>query len=464
MQNNYNPRNILLYVLFIFMLIISLSFYILHSDLYALISLFFYYTILRWLILRFAENEDERKHVLNLFHIALVLRLFWVFIGINWRGFDYNYLHQDALGYDILAKEFIEYIFGESSAWLTNPATYRAKGFNAYMGFIYLLFNNSVFVVLIGNAFLGSASVSFIYLVGKRTFNENTGKIAGILVLLFLPVIILNATLLKESLVFFLVSYILLLVVESQQKKSLSKFIELLLILLWLYFTRIYYAFFFLPVLGFIIFSSFPQKKRIYGLALFVILISAVIYQESQTPASVTLIAMTQTGWFRYTGDAAIDKAQGAAALIGLIQNPSLIINSVIRGTFYLFFKPVYFYIQGITIPGNVAILQASWTLISAIIWVLIPGIIWAFIYCITKLRTQTFFIYSFLIIAIPFFGLKDVTYRYKIGVYAIIILLAAVGLDNRKKWLAWAPFYLLLVIVVTIVMLDKKLHLLGIF
>jgi len=458
------PQQILLFFIFIFASTITFLFYLINSDLYAMISLIFYYTILRWLILRFAEDEDERKNVLNLFHIALVIRLFWVFIGSYWSNFDPNMLIEDSSKYDILAKEFIEYIFGESTDWLKNPHAFQAKGFNAYIGLIYLLFNNSAFAVMIGNAFLSSASASFLYLTGKRTFNENTGKIAGILVIIFAPSIINDARLLKEALVFFLVSYLLLLIVEVQLKKSLPKFIELLFILMWLYFTRIYYAFFFLPALGFIIFSSFPRKEAIYSLASFIILISAILYQESQSSASITLIVLTQTGWFQGTGIAAIDKSPGAGALIGLAQNPSILFIAAIKGAEYLFLKPVYFYIQGITLQGNVEILQTFWNIFSALIWILIPGIIWAFIYCITKLRAQTFYIYSFLIVALPFFGLKTLNNRYKIGVYAIIFLLAAVGLDNRKKWLAWAPFYLLVVMIVTIVMLDKKMHLLGIF
>ncbi|MCH8305572.1 MAG: glycosyltransferase family 39 protein [Candidatus Marinimicrobia bacterium] len=458
------PQQIMLFFIFVVTMIISLMFYFVHSDLYALISLIFYYIILRWLILRFAEGDDEKKKVLNFFHIALVIRLFWVFISSIWIAFDTTLLIQDSLGYDILAKKFIDYIIAGSTDWANDPDAYRAKGFNAYMGFIYLLFNKSALTIIIGNAFISSASASFLYLVGKRTFNENTGKIAAILVIIFIPSIIIDARVLKAALVFFLVSYMLLLIVEVQRKQSIPIFIELLFILIWLYFTRIYYAFFFLPALGFIIFSSFPRKKGLFGLAFFVILISAVIYQEVQTPASVTLIAMTETGWFQVTGNVAIDQSRGAGALIGLILNPLTILKSTINGAVFLFLKPIYFYVQGITLKGDVALSQSFWNLFSTLMWILMPGIVWAFIYCIIKLRSQTFFIYSFLFLAIPFFGLKTMTNRYKIGAYAIIFLLAAVGIDNRKKWLGWAPFYLFLVMVISIVMLEKKLNIFGIF
>ena len=141
----------------------------------------------------------------------------------------------------------------------------------------------------------------------------------------------LDARVLKEALVFFLVSYLLLLIVEIQLKKSIPIFIELLFFLIWLYFTRIYYAFFFLPALAFIIFSSFPRKKGLFGLAFFIILISAVIYLELQTPTSTTLIAMTQTDWFQHTGNVSLSQSKVADALIPLILNPLIIFSSVIN-------------------------------------------------------------------------------------------------------------------------------------
>ena len=203
-----NSSNLLPYTILVISIIIACFFYLVHNDLYGFLSMLLFYPIFRWLILRYTESESEKKFALTIFHVSLFIRIFWVFTGTLWSGFDYRALEQDALGYDILAKEYVQYIYGHSDSWLTNPAAYRAKGFNVYMGVIYLLFNNSILAVLIGNAFMSATAASFLYLTGKRIYNERTGKIAALMMVLFIPSIMIDARLLKESLVFFLVSYI----------------------------------------------------------------------------------------------------------------------------------------------------------------------------------------------------------------------------------------------------------------
>ena len=459
-----NSSNLLPYGILLISGIIAGFFYLVHADLYAPLSIILFYPVYRWILTRHTEDENERSFALTIFHISLFIRLLWVFAGSLWSYFDYNVLEQDYLSYDILAKEYIQYIFGNSDSWLTNPAAYRAKAFNIYMGFIYLFFNYSILAVLIGNAFMSATAASFLYLAGKRIYNERTGKIAALMMVFFIPSIMIDARLLKESLVLFLVSYMILLLAKIQIRKSYTLLFEILLILTCLYFTRIYYAFFLIPALLYVILANFPRKQKITGLAIITIFIAVIIYQELQTPSSVTLIALTQTGWFRVTGVEAIDKSEGVSALIGLVLNPSAIVGAVYRGIKFIFFMPIYFYIQGVTIHGVHDALQTVWSLFSGVMWALLPGIIWAVAISIKKLRRNTFSLFSFLLLAVPFFGLKVMTNRYKLGVYVILFLFAAYGLENRRKWLGLAPFYLILVMLITLVMLDRKMGLLGLF
>jgi len=466
--NNYfssaNSSNLLPYTILVISVVIAGSFYLVHNDLYGFLSMLLFYAIYRWLILRHTDSQTEKKFALTIFHVSLFIRLLWVFAGSLRSVYDYSALEQDSLVYDILAKKFIQYIFWESDAWLHDPAAFQAKGFNVYMGVIYFIFNNSVLAVLIGNAFMSATAASFLYLTGKRIYNERTGKIAALMMVLFIPSIMIDARLLKESLVFFLVSYIVLLLTKIQIRKSYALLFELLFILTWLYFTRIYYAFFLIPALLYVIIANFPSKHKLIGLALLTIFAAVIIYQELQTPLSLTLIAITQTGWFQVTGVEAIDKTHGASALIGLVLNPSAIVGAIYSGIKFVFFTPAYFYIQGITIHGEHDPLQTVWSLFSGVMWALLPAIIWAVASSLKKLRQSTFSLYSFLLLAVPFFGLKVITNRYKLGLYVIIFLFAAYGLENRRKWLGWAPFYLIVVMLVTIVMLDRKMGLLGLF
>ena len=459
-----DPRRIFFITIFTLIIVAGAFFYLLQGDTYAYLSLFIYYPLYRWFVTRHSENNNERQKVLKIFHISLLIRILGVAIISLSSNSDYHFLHEDSLGYDILAKEFIRYIYGESDAWLTDPAAYRAKGFTVYMGMLYLLFDNSILAVVLGNAFLSSASATFLYLTGKRMFSEKTGLIAAYMVVFFLPSFILDARILKEALVFFLFSYGMFLLIQIQQKRKISLLFEFLITLVWLYFTRIYYSFFLIPGLLYIISVSYSTKQRIGGLAMTVIIVAAVIYQELQTPASVTLIAMTQTGWFRPTGYASVDSQTGAGALLGIAQNPTVLFGAIYRGIKFIFFKPIYFYIQGITLPGQHVIQQTLWSFVSGVVWILLPGIAWASYHSIRYLRKKTFVLYSILFIAVPFFGLKGMTFRYKMPIYVIVFLLAAYGFENRKNWLGLAPFYLLAVMIITLMMLDRKMGLLGLF
>ena len=151
----------------------------------------------------------EKHYVELIFFIALSIRIIWViasyFYYIQATGIPFEHNTADALGYHLDA----EWLAGEpwSATWGYLFGWYKGyadSGFPFYLTVIYKLFGPSIIVVRLLNAFLSSWSCVIVYRLSSRTFGDDTGRMAGIM-MVFMPNLIMYCGYhLKETLMLFL--------------------------------------------------------------------------------------------------------------------------------------------------------------------------------------------------------------------------------------------------------------------
>ena len=142
--------------------------------------------------------------------IALILRLIWVvasyFFFIDATGIPFEFEAADSLGYHLEAEWLAgekwdvawNYYFGPTSLGISDA------GYPLYLTLIYKLFGPVIIIPRIIKAFLGTFTCVLIYKLSSRTFNEEVGRIAGIMCALMPNLIIYCGFHLKETEMVFL--------------------------------------------------------------------------------------------------------------------------------------------------------------------------------------------------------------------------------------------------------------------
>ena len=155
-------------------------------------------------------KRSEKRFISDLFMLAVCLRLVWVvasyFYYIKTTGRPFEFDTADALGYHEEAKWLVEegwgtmmdYYFGSGYHGLSDV------GYPLYLTILYNIFGPVVIIPRIIKAFLSSYTCVLIYKLSSRTFEESTGRMAGIMAALMPNLIIYCGYHLKETEMLFL--------------------------------------------------------------------------------------------------------------------------------------------------------------------------------------------------------------------------------------------------------------------
>lgn len=145
----------------------------------------------------------------NLFIYSLVIRLNWVvfsyYFFIAQTGQPFEFLTGDALSYHNWASIASSY-FSEKgySQFFESRLGYSDLGYPMFLTTIYYIFGETIIGARLIFALLGAWSVILIYKLTKRNFGEHTGRIAGIMAMLFPNLIYYTGLHLKETTMVFL--------------------------------------------------------------------------------------------------------------------------------------------------------------------------------------------------------------------------------------------------------------------
>lgn len=156
------------------------------------------------------KGESERDFVKFLFVSAVVFRLVWVvasyFYYNNATGIPFEFDTADALGYHEEAKwlasekwsKVWEYYFKRESASISDV------GYPLYLTVLYKITGPVIIIPRIIKAFLSAYTCILVYNLSSRTLGEETGKMAGIMMVLMPNLIIYCGYHLKETEMLFL--------------------------------------------------------------------------------------------------------------------------------------------------------------------------------------------------------------------------------------------------------------------
>ena len=157
------------------------------------------------------RSIPEKRYMEYIFLVAVFLRIVWViasyfyYIQVTGRPFEID--TGDALGYHEEAAWLVEegwsytwhYYFGSIDHGFSDA------GYPLYLTLIYRIFGPSIIIPRILKAFIGAYTCILIYRLSSRMFDEETGRMAGIMAALMPNLIIYCGYHLKEIEMIFLV-------------------------------------------------------------------------------------------------------------------------------------------------------------------------------------------------------------------------------------------------------------------
>ena len=97
-----------------------------------------------------------------------------------------------------------------------------------YQFFLLKIFNSVIFLKIV-NCLITSSIVLFIYLIGKKLFNENIGRISSLLYIFYLYPLYLNSVLTNQHLPALIVLIVIYLLISKEYNYKLFILIGLLL-------------------------------------------------------------------------------------------------------------------------------------------------------------------------------------------------------------------------------------------
>jgi hypothetical protein len=203
-------RAIITYLIALIVISLVFSDYVMKFEYMALGFLFvigFFSLTTTWSM---EKGESERDFVKFLFVSAVVFRLVWVvasyFYYNNATGIPFEFDTADALGYHEEAKwlasekwsKVWEYYFKRESASISDV------GYPLYLTVLYKITGPVIIIPRIIKAFLSAYTCILVYNLASRTLGEETGKMAGIMMVLMPNLIIYCGYHLKETEMLFL--------------------------------------------------------------------------------------------------------------------------------------------------------------------------------------------------------------------------------------------------------------------
>lgn len=151
---------------------------------------------------------SDKQFLSNVFLVALILRIFWVVASYFFydavTGQPFEFQARDSHGYHLDA----EWLAGEpwSTTWsyLFGSVMYADSGFPLYLTVIYKLLGPVIIIPRFINAILSAWTCVLVYKMSSRTFGEEVGRMAGIMMVFMPNLIIYCGYHLKETLMLFL--------------------------------------------------------------------------------------------------------------------------------------------------------------------------------------------------------------------------------------------------------------------
>lgn len=173
---------------------------------------FFYYSNL---LTRTWSKYSDKKFVKKLFMSALFIRLAWVIFSYIFftaqTGSPFEFNAGDSLSYHddgLWVRGLI--INGDIQPYLDYRADNLAdSGYTMYLGFVYFLTNNSIFIARIIKALIGAYTCILIYRLAVRNFGEVVGRMSAIFCMLMPNLIYYTGLHLKEvEMVFLTIAFV----------------------------------------------------------------------------------------------------------------------------------------------------------------------------------------------------------------------------------------------------------------
>jgi len=171
---------------------------------------FFYYAAKlskRWY--QYSDRYFERK----LFVTSLLIRMVWVIFSYFFYqimvGEPFDFAAADAKGYHVEGMWIAEMLSkGDlTSYWKFMDGRYSDMGYPLYLGVLYWFTDDSILIARLLKALFSALTVLFTYKVAQRNFGEDTGRMAGIFLMLFPNAIFYTGLHLKEVEMIFLTMF-----------------------------------------------------------------------------------------------------------------------------------------------------------------------------------------------------------------------------------------------------------------
>ena len=155
-------------------------------------------------------RDSERDYIKSLFIVAVVVRLVWViasyFYYQNATGIPFEFDTADALSYHEEAKWLAgekwsktwEFFFGEYSVGISDV------GYPLYLTVLYKITGPIIIIPRILKAFISAYTCVLVYSLSSRTFGNDVGKMAGVMMVWMPNLIIYCGYHLKETEMLFL--------------------------------------------------------------------------------------------------------------------------------------------------------------------------------------------------------------------------------------------------------------------
>jgi 4-amino-4-deoxy-L-arabinose transferase-like glycosyltransferase len=206
----YSSRAIILYLLLILAPIMLFKGNVLPyiSIIFGFIQVigFFYFTqyfSARWM------NLPEKILKKRIFRISLLVRIIYAiasyYFYLHMTGQPFEYETADSSAYHEEGIWYAEmFSKGMLFNYLSNVGNYSDQGYPFYLSIIYVITGNNILMARIVTAVFGAFTAVLIYKLGKRSFGEDAGRMAGIMAMLLPNFIYYNGLHLKEVIMVFL--------------------------------------------------------------------------------------------------------------------------------------------------------------------------------------------------------------------------------------------------------------------
>ena len=184
----------------------------------------FFAILLILIIIAFLVNRylTNKQFVVFLFLIAFSVRFVWI-LNVNTPIIsDFSMMYQSAV--DAAKGNFS---FGENnyfSNWVYQ------LGFTMYQALIIKIFGEGTFVLKLLNVLFSVGTTILVYKIATKIFNEESGRIAGIIYAIYIPSIVMSSVLTNQHLatfLFYLGFYVL--INHDHSKKFIGVYVGILL-------------------------------------------------------------------------------------------------------------------------------------------------------------------------------------------------------------------------------------------